>query len=167
MNHIPQRFAGVVLAMMLCLVSSAGWVDAQEVKTDSESAADSAEPPKPTENPAVGIEAWLASILLQLQPDAEETSTSPKIKSTVKSEIKKQAENVYVVSIIIEDETAERYGLLRLHWDQKRVANLTVVAGVDRPDHCYVISTVGGFSELKAPLGTWQLAEEGIPRAYS
>ena len=152
MSHILHQFVGVVVALVLCLAVSAGGVEAQEEK-DSTSAVDSAESPKPTEDPAVGIEAWLKSIIDRLNTG----------EATISFNVEERAENVYVVSITSAGKTAERHGLLRLHWNQKQVANLTVVAG---QDHCYV-ATVDGFSELKAPWGRWRLAEEGIPRVYS
>lgn len=150
MNRILQRSAGVFLALALCLVNGAGWVDAQ-------TAGDSAEPSKPADGIKV-IEAWVESITGPLNTNEAPVSVA----------IEPKADNVYFVSLIIEGKTSESHGLLRLAWDQKQVANLTLVtAVVAGQDHCYVISTIGGFSELRAPLGKWQLAEEGVPSAYS
>ena len=92
MSCILQRFAGVILALALCLVSGAGGVKAEEVEGDSKPAVDSVGASAATENPAAGIREWLESILVQL--DTGEASISLKIE--------KQTETVYIASIASE-----------------------------------------------------------------
>ena len=149
MSQILQRCAGVTFVLLLGLASISASAKTQEVRVNP--------PPESAESPkdhSDGIRSWLEPALVQSDT---ENASKPHIR------IKRQAENVYVVSITSKGKTSERHGLLRLNWDQRQHANLTVVVSRDH----YYVSAVDGFSELKAPLGQWQPVEEGVPDIYS
>lgn len=152
MNHIFQRFAGVAVVLMLCLMSSVGWVKAQNAQMDPESASDSATPSELTEDPVVVIKRALKRRLKPRfdQPGTDEATLSPEI------EIEGKGNNIYFVSITSEGKTPEGYGLFDVHWDLRQVANLIVF--VDRHDSSvhYRVVSVDRSSELKAPLGKWR-----------
>ena len=137
------------LILVLCLVSSTGWVSAQETKQGP--AVQSGE------EPAVhieDIEEWLKSITNPLNTDETE----------ILFHVERKAENLYAASITSVGKTPETHGLLRLNWDQKQVAHVWMVKVGNNQ---YYVSAVDGFLELKAPLGQWQRVEQGVPAVYS
>ena len=75
------------------------------------------------------------------------------------------SEELPMVSVLMERnaETSERFGLFRVRWDQREVANVDLL---EINPNLYVVVGVSGSVSLKAPLGTWHVEEEGVPDFY-
>ena len=84
--------------------------------------------------------------------------------------IKSPSAGVYDASIITEGKTVDRYGLLRLKWDQRQVVSLRILesnGGEDTDDNEYILSDIEGYVELKAPWGAWHLESDRAPDLLS
>ena len=110
--------------------------------------------------------------LAQSGPPAikEWVDCSLKYPETSTYTIESPSAGVYDASIITEGKTVDRYGLLRLKWDQRQVVSLRILesnGGEDADHNEYILSDIEGYVELKAPWGAWHLESDRLPDLLS
>jgi hypothetical protein len=109
----------------------------------------------------------IATLLLSWSSAATAQETMQRNWKTIRTTLEEHAVDVDVsdtrsdiLSISMEKTDTFESGPFKLQWDRRQVADVKLL---EIEKHVYVVLSVEGTSDLKAPLGVWHVDEAGVP----